>query len=76
MGDNLKKLQSETLIHKENRNGLLALNNGLALETQESDIVEVQSTGKPLWCLNLCEVLFAKHRIRPTLIFFIDFVPP
>ena len=31
----------------------------------ENDIVEVQSTGKPLWCLN---------RIRPMLILFIDFV--
>jgi hypothetical protein len=62
----LKTSESETLIHKEKQKWRpVALNTGFALETQENDIVEVQSTGKPLWCLN---------RIRPMLILFIDFV--
>ena len=48
MKDNLKNCNQRTSSTRKNRNGLVALNNGFALESQENDIVEVKSTGKPL----------------------------
>jgi hypothetical protein len=43
MGDNLKNCNQRPSSTRKNRNGLVALNNGFALEAQENDIVEVET---------------------------------
>ena len=59
MGDNLENCNQRPSSTRKNRNGLVALNNGFALETRENDIVEVKSTGKRLWCLNSCGLAYS-----------------
>ena len=45
IGDNLKNCNQRPSSTRKNKNCLVALNNGFALETQENDRVEVKSIG-------------------------------